>query len=296
MLKHRLMRALLLGVPATAVLSMTTSVVQAAEECRQKPGSTAPSGSRWLYRINGADHRYCWFLSSNTAITHSHPTHRYRHLIGDPDAARQDQQSESDPAYAPTDNTDVDVASKLPVTSQGASPSIERSSDDLIPRSVPTIVYKLPPAGVQTVKEPTVPTQSVRTVTPAATSKSNVALLAGAAIAGLCFAGGVFHFTRRVHRSARLHTVAYGHGGRERPVCVRPLVDAIPLRITSDLVEGGVEQSLRDLKRYRRRTRENLSLASETYDDAAVCLPHAAAWLRPKAKPRTPSNYQLAEA
>jgi hypothetical protein len=295
-LKHRLMRTLLLGVPAIAALSTTVSVVQATEECRLKPGSTAPSGSRWLYRIKPADHRHCWFLSSKAAIAHSHPTHRYRHLAGDPEAARQDQQSENDPASAPSDNTAVDAASKLPVTSQAASPSIERSSDDLVPRSVPTVVYKLPPAGVQTVKEPTVPAQSLRTVTPAATSKSNVALLAGAAIAGLCFAGGVFHFTRRVHRSARLHTVAYGPGGREEPVGVRPLVDEIPLPITSGLVEG-VEQSLRDLKRYRRRARENLSLSSETYDDGAVSLPHAAAWLsRPKAKPRAPSNYQLAEA
>jgi hypothetical protein len=293
-LKHRLMQALLLGVPATAALSMTVSVVQATEECRLKPGSTAPSGSKWLYRINRADHRHCWFLSSKAA--HSHPAHRYRHLAGDPEAARQDQQSDIDPASALTDSTDVDVASKLPVTSQGAGPSIERSSDDLVPRSVPTIIYKLPPAGVQTVKESSVPAQSVRTVAPAATSKYNVALLAGAAIAGLCFAGGVFHFTRRVHRSARLHTVAYGPGGREEPVGVRRLVDAIAPPITSDLIEG-VEQSLRDLKRYRRRARENLALSSETYDDAAVCLPYAAAWLsRPKAKPRAPSNYQLAEA
>jgi hypothetical protein len=75
------------------------------------------------------------------------------------------------------------------------------------------------------------------------------------------------------------------------------LVDAIPLQSTSDLVED-VEQSLRDLKRDRWRTRENLNLSDETHDDdAAVCLPHAAAWLSPpKAKPRTPASYQLADA
>jgi hypothetical protein len=36
-LKHRLVPALLLGVPATAALSASTAFVQAAEECRVKP-------------------------------------------------------------------------------------------------------------------------------------------------------------------------------------------------------------------------------------------------------------------
>jgi hypothetical protein len=62
------------------------------------------------------------------------------------------------------------------------------------------------------------------------------------------------------------------------------LVDAI----SSDLVEG-VEQRLRNLKRDQQRNRGNLPLF-----DTAVFLP---AWLRgPKAEPRTPVNYQLAEA
>jgi hypothetical protein len=298
MLKRRLIQALLLGVPATASLSMTVSIAHAAEECRLKPGSTAPSGARWLYRINPIDHRHCWFLSSKAAITHSHLAHRYRHLAGDPEAARQDQQSDSDlqTDSALADNPDIDVAAKPPLMSRAASPSVEQSSDDLVVRSVPTIVYRLPPASVQTMTDPTVPAQSVRSVTRAATGKWNVVLLAGAALVGLCFAGGVFHFTRRVHRSARLRGVAYGLGVRE-PVGVRPLVDAIPLQNTSDLLQD-VEQSVRNLKRDRRRTRENLPLSVETHDDdAAVCLPHAAAWLSPpKAKPRTLASYQLADA
>ena len=164
---------------------------------------------------------------------------------------------------------------------RAATPSTEQPPDDLIPRSVPTTVYRLPTASAQTVTEPTVPTLSVRTVTPAATRKSNVVLLAGAAAAALCFAGGVFHFTRRVHRSARLAAVADGHGVRE-PVDGGSLVDPI----TSDLIEG-VEQGLR----------ENLPLSDETHDDTAVFLPHAAAWLsQPKTKPRTPANYELTDA
>jgi hypothetical protein len=283
-------------MPAAATFSVSVSIVQAAEECRLKPDSTAPSGSRWVYRINRADHRHCWFLSSKAAITHTHPAHRNRHLAGDPEAAQQDQQggdSELQTAFAPADKdkTDVAVDAKLPLMPQAATPSIEQPSDDLIPRSVPTIVYKLPTASAQTVTEATVPALSVRTVTPAVTSKSNVVVLAGAAAAALCFAGAIFHFTRRVHRSSRLHAVADGHRVRE-PVGGRSLVDAI----ASDLVEG-VEQGLRNLKRDQQRNRENLPLSDEPPDDTAVFLPHAAAWLSPpKAKPRTPVNYQLAEA
>jgi hypothetical protein len=148
-LKHRLIQALLLGVPATAALSMSVSVVQAAEECRLKPDSTAPSGSRWVYRINRANDRHCWFLSSKAVGPHSQLARRHRHLPGEAEAARQDQQRDSDlqTASAPTHNTDVAVAAKPPAVSQASASSVEQSSGDLVPRSVPTILYRLPPAS-----------------------------------------------------------------------------------------------------------------------------------------------------
>ena len=88
-----------------------------------------------------------------------------------------------------------------------------------------------------------------------------------------------------------MDAVADGHGVREQ-VGGRSLVDAI----TSDLVEG-VEEGLRNLKRDQQRSRETLPLSDKAHDDTAVFLPHAAAWLSgPKAEPRTPANYQLADA
>ena len=67
------MPALLLVVPATAAVSASARIVQAVEECRLEPGWPAPSGSKWLSRIN-RDHHRCWFLSSR-AIG-GHHTHR----------------------------------------------------------------------------------------------------------------------------------------------------------------------------------------------------------------------------
>jgi hypothetical protein len=291
-LKHRLIQALVLGVLAMATIS-DGSIVQAAEECRLKPDSTAPSGSRWVYRINRADHRHCWFLSSRATITHTHLARRYRHLAGEPEAALPDQQagdSDLQTALAPQAKTNVAVAAKMPRVLQTATPSANQPPNDLIPRSIPTTVYRLPMAGAQIITAPIVPTASVRTVTPAATNKSNVVVLAGAAAGALCFAGAVFHFTRRVHRGGQLDAVADGHGGGEL-VSRESLVDVV----TPDFVHG-VEQRLRNLLRDRQRIRETLVLSDETWDDATVSLPHAAAWLSGlKAKPRTPASYQLAD-
>jgi hypothetical protein len=168
---------------------------------------------------------------------------------------------------------------------QPATQLTEQPTDDLIPRRVPTIVYRLPTASVQTVAAPTAPALSVRTVTPAATSRSNLVVLAGAAAAALCFAGALFHFTRRIHRSVLPHAVADGRGASE-PVGGRSLADVIEF----DLVEG-VDQ------RDQQRNREHLPTSDETHDNTAVLLPHAATWLsEPKAKPRTVANYQLADA
>ena len=80
MLKHPLIRVVLLGVPAMASLLANVAIVQAAEECRLSPGTAAPPGSKWLYRINRADHRHCWFLSSKAGGPHSQLARRQRHL------------------------------------------------------------------------------------------------------------------------------------------------------------------------------------------------------------------------
>jgi hypothetical protein len=126
MLTHRLVQALLLAVTATVALPGSVSFVQAAEECRSKPGPTASSGSRWLYQINRTDHRHCWFLSSKAVSTQSQSSRRYRHLAGESDAVRQDQQGGSDlkARSAPASETDVAEAAEPPTAPQIAAPSV----------------------------------------------------------------------------------------------------------------------------------------------------------------------------
>ena len=214
---------------------MSPTIVQAAEECRMKPGSTAPSGSRWLYRINRTDHRHCWFLSSKAVGAHSQVSRRYRLLAGDPDAASQDQQRDSDlqATSAPTNKTD-DVAAKPPVAPQATMPAIEQSSENLVSHSVLTIVYRPPPPTAQTALEPTVGAARAQSRTPAGGGKSNVVLLAGAAVLGLLFAAVAFHVTRHIHLRSRTRAMADQQGARG-PVAVRLSVATKPSPMMADL-------------------------------------------------------------
>jgi hypothetical protein len=42
--------------------SVQAAAQAAADECVSKPGTTAPQGSHWYYRVNRADGRHCWYL------------------------------------------------------------------------------------------------------------------------------------------------------------------------------------------------------------------------------------------
>src|SRR5262249_57482815 len=56
----------------TVLVSAQTSLAEpAAEECKTKPGSSAPPGSHWYYRINRTDQRRCWFLGPEGAKVRS---------------------------------------------------------------------------------------------------------------------------------------------------------------------------------------------------------------------------------
>jgi hypothetical protein len=185
-----LVPGLLLVVSATPALSASTGIVQAVEECRLEPGWQAPPGSKWLSRIN-RDHHRCWFLSSSAVGGHHTQLHRAapvrsRHLAGDTDAVRQGQQRDSDlqTASAPKDKTDFAVTAEPPGVPQVGTPSVEQSSENLIPHSVPTIAYSLSPPSAQMVSGPTAVAARTAEQTPAGASESNMVLLAGAA-AGL---------------------------------------------------------------------------------------------------------------
>jgi hypothetical protein len=281
-LNRRLVPALLLVVPATAALSAVPAIVQAAEECRSSPGPTAPAGSRWYFRVNRTDHRRCWFLSSRAIGVHSQLPRtgsiRHRRLAGD---LRQDQQVDGDPqaTSTQTDHSDTALSAKQMTLPPEAAPSIDPSPEYLVPRSIPTIAYRRPPSSPQTVLGSTTGADGAKRASAGA-DDFNIGLLAGAAAAGLLFAGGVFHLTRQVNRRARKR------GVREAAV-VRSSVAAKLAPPTSGPADD-LKRSLRELKRDLKRASGTYNLSPSSRKRApstAISLPHASDWLsRPEAE------------
>ena len=194
---------------------------------------------------------------------------------------QQDRQRDSDlqKASAQTGETDAAAAADPPAVPQVAAPSVAQSSETLVPRSVPTIAYRLPPPVEQTVPGPTVGAARSAAPMPAGASKSNVVLLAGAA-AGLLFAGGVFHFTRRVRPRSRVSAATDRHGFRGR-VIIRSSVTAEQPPITTDPADD-LKRSLLELKRDLRRASEARDLRppyGQGGSSDAIPLPPAATWL-----------------
>ena len=294
MLRRRL-PALLLVVSSTAVLSASTGIVQAADECRLEPGVAAPSGSKWLYRVN-RDHLRCWFLTSSGGYrVPARPSASARNRLIAPHktAGQQHQQRNNDLqiASAPTSTSDVAVTAEQPVVSQVVTPLVEQSSENLIPRSVPTIAYRMLSPSTPTVSGPTSVAARGAQPPPASTSNLNVVLLAGA-VAGLLFAGGVFHFTRRGLMRSSKRALAKRHS----VIVATTTIATHPPPVTTNWADD-LRLKLGELNRDRPSAPKagNLPLSHQT---DAVALPHAAAWLkRPKAKPtKEQTSRQLADA
>jgi hypothetical protein len=59
-------------MPATIVLTSHSSIAEStADECRTKPGTSAPSGLHWYYRVDRTNNRHCWYLHAQGLQTHS---------------------------------------------------------------------------------------------------------------------------------------------------------------------------------------------------------------------------------
>ena len=281
------MPALLLVVPATAAVSASARIVQAVEECRLEPGWPAPSGSKWLSRIN-RDHHRCWFLSSKAIGGHHTQSRRAasvrnRHLAGD---QHQRHDSGLEAVSPPTGKTAA--AADPPAIPQITTPSVEQSSANLTARSVPTVRYRVLPTTTQTVLEPpTVRAARIADRAPAGASNTNLVLLAGAAAAALLFAGGTFHFTRQTRRRTRTSVDATRHAIRGSALIRSPVAAKRPPSTTDPADD--LKQSLLELKRDLKNASEacNFRLSrGKGSSSGPVSLPRSAAWLRrPKAKP-----------
>ena len=94
----------ILFVPlGTVLVTAQTSLAEpAADECKTKPGSSAPSGSHWYYRINRTDQRRCWFLGPEAAKVRSQ--------------ARETASNVSSPTRTPPRESAVETARGIPAS------------------------------------------------------------------------------------------------------------------------------------------------------------------------------------
>ena len=72
MLKPTILSSLLVLMPAAIVLTSHSSIAgSTADECRTTPGTSAPSGLHWYYRVDRTNNRHCWYLHAQGLQTHS---------------------------------------------------------------------------------------------------------------------------------------------------------------------------------------------------------------------------------
>jgi hypothetical protein len=260
---------MLLGA-ATAISLFTVNFVQSTEECRPNPGSTAPAGSRWLYRINRTDHRRCWFLNSNLTNAHSHVSGRSRRFKVDADTVQEHQQTENALRGDATSKEKGHVlVAELPTAPAAVPPSNGQASEALNARRVPVAVFRVQPAGSRTETAG----ERLEITAPKATVKPNIGFLTGAVVAGLFFAGGVFHLARRRvgARSPSDKTVVAGS-------------PAGPTALDRTTVVAGNMVKIARGQSHRMESREKLSPLNESHRDNTFKMRAAAGLDRSRAK------------
>jgi hypothetical protein len=53
---------LVIALAAVSLTARSTLAQRAADECITKPGSAAPEGKHWYFRVNRSDRRHCWYV------------------------------------------------------------------------------------------------------------------------------------------------------------------------------------------------------------------------------------------
>ena len=86
-------------VLATVVLGVQTSFAEpAADDCKTTPGSSAPPGQHWYYRINRSDQRHCWYLGAEATKVRAQTREKASPL---PARTGREEASETTPTMPP---------------------------------------------------------------------------------------------------------------------------------------------------------------------------------------------------
>jgi hypothetical protein len=197
-LRLKLFQAFCFIMPAAAGLMTQASLVEAAAaECRAKPESSGPADSHWYYRIDRANQRRCWYLSSGDSRTRHTSSLRRRELIGrgttEPELAQQSEPDENivagstprrEAVALPTEQTDRELI----------TPQLDSlKSDELVPHKVTSISFVQPRAEARRLERG---------------ANLGLVILCGALATALLVSGGALQIVGRLHRRPRMATAA----------------------------------------------------------------------------------------
>jgi hypothetical protein len=112
MLESKILPTILIILPSSVFLLLAHPGAgkAAAEKCNTGPSSSAPQGTHWYYRINSADNRRCWFLSSEDIKVRSHA----RELISRAPSPSPVPQHGNEPARATAPQTRPAPSARMP--------------------------------------------------------------------------------------------------------------------------------------------------------------------------------------
>ena len=119
----------LMMVLATVVLGVQTSFAEpAADDCKTTPGSSAPPGQHWFYRVNRSDQRHCWYLGAEGTKVRSQTREK---ASSPPARTAREEASETTPTVPPpmeviqTPSVPAASSEAPAVTAELARPSLD---------------------------------------------------------------------------------------------------------------------------------------------------------------------------
>jgi hypothetical protein len=210
-----LLSAILFIPLGTVLVTAQTSLAEpASDECKTKPGSSAPPGSHWYYRINRTDQRRCWFLGPKDAYVRSQARETASNVSSPTRAPPRENAEKARAIPAPMElaqRTPVEDASTASAAADFASPTSELPKiPDLDERGPTTIVNNSTEA-----REPPEAREEMPLIRPVLTEAKHAGLqdpapetapmpvfLVGTLMVLLC-AGAIFKLARRRTQSYR---------------------------------------------------------------------------------------------
>ena len=277
---RRVLSAILVVLPAivgVATYPMTLKAASDASDCKAKPNSTAPVGSRWQYHINRVDHRHCWFLTSKSLVAHTRmsPASRRGHRVNAPDAnagPNAPRGGQVTPEVASTQPAKIEsaAASEQSTASEHQPLLVDApTSDDLIPKMVTTITYSAHSAPEAS--PPIGPLPEVKRVGAQGLPRgggTDLMFLGGALATALLVAGLVFQIIGRLRQVRLTHSHHDAGAGKvekavpvSSPTRSKSFGHAVARSDPTDDLKSKVDQWIFDLQKSRAHV-SSISFAS----------------------------------